>query len=130
MAKLRIGFKNIEIVMNKIISVTIDSKVYNKKDYIDSQEIFKFYVFIKHNKKLITYITYRSKGIEENYEICHLYLKFEQLHNLNGYAYYIEYKNNILGEYYINGKRLTYENWEKGRTIELRSEKLRQINLS
>ena len=28
-------------------------------------------------------------------------------------AYYIEYKNNILGEYYINGKRLTYENWEE-----------------
>lgn len=39
MAKLRLGFKNIVIVMNKILSVTIDNKVYNKIDYTESAQI-------------------------------------------------------------------------------------------
>lgn len=128
MAKLWIGFKNIEIVMNKIISVAIDGKIYNKKNYTDSQEIFNFYIFIKHNKKSITYIRYKTKVGDDKYNICHLYLKYEKKHNLNGYAYYMEYQNNIIyGEYFIDGKSLTYESWQKNRIIILRTKKLQQI---
>jgi hypothetical protein len=132
MAKLRINLAHQEIIMSKIISVIIDGTEFKKSEFtikhenrkcnsINTRTIQEFYNFIKRNEKSINFITFKIHSLEQLF--C-LHLKNGKKHNLDGPAFYQEYKNyTFIGcSYFINGEKLEYHDWKrKTRAIKLKT---------
>jgi len=116
MAKLRLNIAKKEIIIKKIISVTIDNIQFDKKDYmINSKVIQYFYNFIHRNINNITFISYTNSWDDFVY---HIYLKENKIHNENDEAFYRIYNgcrkfDRIESNYFINGERMSHYNWLK-----------------
>lgn len=134
MAKLRLKLAGIEIIMSKIISVTIDNVEFKKSVYYSqssSRVIQIFYNFIKRNPDEITLIIYKLHNSDDHVYFMHL--KNGKIHNINGKACYFkfnsietEYTLDRNGGYYIDGEKIEYNQWLKNsRRIKL--EKLEKL---
>ena len=130
MAKLRIKLAGIEIIMSKIISVTIDNIEFKKSVYYSqssSRVIQIFYNFIKRNSDEINLIIYKLHNSDD--QVYFMHLKNGKIHNINGKACYFKFNNidtEINGGYYIDGEKIEYNQWLKNsRRIKL--EKLEKL---
>jgi hypothetical protein len=136
MAKLRLKLSHYEIIMSKIIIVVINNVEFKKSDFITNTKpsdkgwkssntriIQEFYNFIKRNQEYINFISYKIHSLDD--QIYFLYLKNGKIHNLDGPAIYQKYKNDIfLGNYYIDGEKIEYKQWQK----KTRAIKLKTLN--
>lgn len=114
MAKLRLHVAGLEIVMRKIISVTIDGINFKKEDYKskDSRVLVGFYNLIRRNKDCISHICYKDHE-ESDYVIC-AFLSNCKLHSEDFPAYIRRYGDIYSGGvYYLDGNRLEFSDWLK-----------------
>ncbi len=142
MAKLRLDIpsksvpKSREIIMSKIISVTIDNILFERSTYHTihknqghnkkSRVVQEFYLFIKRNKHKISCICYKDHNLDEC--VNYLHLKNCEMHNESREAFYRIWNNHSvnfpgLENYYLNGERLEYKDW----LIKIRKIKLLQL---
>lgn len=107
------------ILCKKIHTITIDDKTYKKSHCRnDSMKLQNFYRTIIKNADKINYIKYGTFVGDEFSECTELYLKNKKLNNYAGLAKThnkagVENPYNRDGGYYIDGKKLSKEDWEK-----------------
>lgn len=127
MPKMRLQIAGLEIVLRKIISVTIDEINFKKDDYCakDSRVLVGFYNFVRRNKENISYICYKDHK-ESDYVICAL-IKNCKLHSEDFPAFVKKYDNFFLDfdSFYLDGQKLNFSEWRK-KSRRLKLEKLKE----
>ena len=120
MPKLSICIQNRRVLLKHIYEFKLNNILYKKEDYKNSNYI-EYYRIILHNSNNISYVYYKYDDNEK----LKVYIKKLKLHNTESYA--IEYQTNSV-DYYINGNRLTYEEWRKHKLVRL--SKIKKIYLN
>jgi len=128
MAKLRLNLSHRDIIMKKIISVTIDDVEYIKDNYSKNNRVLQiFYNFIKRNKNYITFISYKDHSIDDYTN--HMYLKNCELHSLNSQSFCRFLNDGSRFDYnldfHIDGVKMNYETWK----IKIRKYKLLNLKI-
>ena len=115
MAKLKLELAHREIIMKKIITITIDGVEFYKSKYEKNARVLQlFYFFIIRNKNEISYITYKDHSYDEY--VNHLHLKAGKLHCEYECAFYrtVNQLNIDLDEsYYLGGEKISSFEWKK-----------------
>jgi hypothetical protein len=117
MPKLSININNRRILLKHIYEFKLNNILYKKENYNNINLIEYYRLLLRNNN--ISYAYYKISGYDDKIKA---YLKNLIYHNTKSYAVLKE--NNKL-DYYINGKRLTYNEWRNHK--EVRIEKLKNI---
>jgi len=120
MPKLSIHIQNRRVLLKHIYEFKLNDILYKKEDY-SNLNLIDYYRLILHNSNNISYVYYKFNDNEK----LRVNLKKLNLHNTESYA--IEYDNKSV-DYYINGIRLSYEEWRKHKLVRFSKIKNLYIN--